>query len=80
LKYIIYLPVEKWQLVLQNDFEKLLFPRYPKIVEIKDELYRLGAAYSSMSGSGSTVFGLFPKKMSIPHRFPSHYFVRELTG
>lgn len=42
-----------------NDFEKSVFPKHPAIAEIKDKLYEKGAVYAAMSGSGSSVFGLF---------------------
>jgi 4-diphosphocytidyl-2-C-methyl-D-erythritol kinase len=73
-------PVERWKDELHNDFEKVIFPRHPEIVDIKDELYRKGAIYASMSGSGSTVYGIF-KKGNEPHlTFPPHYFVKRLSG
>ncbi|NMB81633.1 MAG: hypothetical protein GYA14_07415, partial [Ignavibacteria bacterium] len=42
-----------------NDFEQIVFIKYPEIEKIKNEFYRNGALYASMSGSGSTVFGIF---------------------
>ncbi len=44
---------------IENDFEGLVFSHYPEIGEIKLKLYELGAVFSLMSGSGSTVFGFF---------------------
>jgi len=44
---------------LVNDFEEVVFPKYPEIEYIKKRLLDVGAFYASMSGSGSTVFGLF---------------------
>lgn len=52
-------PVHEWKNVLINDFESVLFEKYPLIGEIKNRLYASGAEYASMSGSGSAVFGLF---------------------
>ncbi len=52
-------PVEQWKDLLSNDFEKTVFSKFPEIGEIKRKLYDLGAVYSSMSGSGSSVFGIF---------------------
>ena len=46
--------------LLVNDFEQNVFPLYPEIAEIKQRLLDAGAVYAAMSGSGSTVFGLFP--------------------
>ena len=50
-----------WKNGLTNDFEKSLFPLYPFLEEIKQELYAHGAFYASLSGSGSAVFGLFER-------------------
>lgn len=56
---IVALPVEEWKGLLANDFEQSVFALHPEIGAIKDRLYGLGAAYAAMSGSGSSVFGLF---------------------
>lgn len=49
----------KWKGKLTNDFEESVFPNHPVIAELKANLYAQGAAYAAMTGSGSTVFGLF---------------------
>ena len=54
--------METWKDELINDFEQSIIPQHPEINEIKQELYRMGAVYSAMSGSGSAVFGIFRKK------------------
>ena len=59
LRNIIGLPVEEWKDVVVNDFEKVVFLRYPEIEKWKNTLYELGALYASMSGSGSALFGIF---------------------
>lgn len=59
LKDIICQPVETWKDSMKNDFEDGVFQKYPEIAAIKDELYDLGAVYASMSGSGSSVYGIF---------------------
>lgn len=58
---IISLPVWQWKELLVNDFEKTVSQTHPEIATIKRELYQKGAVYASMSGSGSSVFGLFEK-------------------
>lgn len=59
LKEIVRQPVESWKESMKNDFEDSVFQKFPEIAAIKDELYDLGAAYAAMSGSGSSVYGLF---------------------
>lgn len=56
---IIKQPVESWKGLMKNDFEDSVFPAHPEIAAIKDKLYDLGAVYASMTGSGSSVFGIF---------------------
>lgn len=55
-------PVEGWKDVVVNDFEASVFPKYPAIAELKEDFYRRGAVYASMSGSGSAVFGIFKEE------------------
>ena len=75
LKETIALPVGEWKERLVNDFEASVFPQFPAIGEIKDELYRQGAIYAAMSGSGSSVFGLFTPDTSLPDvDFGKEYF------
>jgi 4-diphosphocytidyl-2-C-methyl-D-erythritol kinase len=50
---------------VNNDFEDYVFRLYPQIGEIKRSLYRSGALYASMSGSGSTLYGIFREKPEI---------------
>ena len=66
LKEIISQPVESWKGCMVNDFEESVFPQFPIIGDIKTELYRLGAVYASMSGSGSSVYGLFAPGTPLP--------------
>ena len=54
--------VDTWQSELLNQFEQSIFPKYPLIKELKDSLIQLGAVYASMSGSGSSVFGIYNEK------------------
>lgn len=52
-------PIAQWRDCIVNDFERSVFPLHPELAEVKDTLYRHGAVYASMSGSGSALFGLF---------------------
>ena len=61
IKEIIKKPITKWKDSLTNDFEKALFKKYPILPKIKNELYKQGAVYAAMSGSGSAIFGIFEK-------------------
>ena len=56
---VVMQPVETWRGLLTNDFEKSVFAIHPEIGAIKDRLYDMGAVYAAMSGSGSSLFGLF---------------------
>jgi len=57
--------MKKWKGHLVNDFENSVFMKYPLIGEIKKGLYECGAEYASMSGSGSSVYGIFNEKPSL---------------
>lgn len=81
LKEIISCPITEWKELMVNDFEESVFPEYPEIGEIKEKLYQQGAVYASMSGSGSSVFGLFPIEEPAPPAtsYPdSFYFKHKL--
>ena len=52
-------PVETWRDTLTNDFEESVFVLHPEIGAVKEQLYKMGATYAAMSGSGSALFGLF---------------------
>ena len=56
---VVKQPVESWKDGLINDFEESVFALHPEIGEVKERLYRMGATYAAMSGSGSALFGLF---------------------
>ena len=58
---IIKQPVECWRDIIVNDFETSVLPSHPAIAELKEAMYRRGAVYASMTGSGAAVFGLFKR-------------------
>ena len=76
IKEIIVQPIETWKEELQNDFEIPLFAEYPEIEKLKNDLYELGATYASLSGSGSSVFGLFKKEINIDNSNWNNYFYK----
>jgi len=62
---IIKLSITRWQNLLRNDFEKIVFTRYPVLAKLKQELINRGALYASMTGTGSALYGLFETKPEI---------------
>lgn len=71
---IIQKPVSEWRQFLKNDFEDIVFAAHPSLQKIKEQLYNSGAVYAAMSGSGSTLFGIFKNDGD----FNENYFKREL--
>lgn len=55
-------PVETWEGTVANDFERPVFEAYPVLKKIRETLYKQGAIYASLSGSGATVYGIFPER------------------
>lgn len=80
VKAIIQQPVETWSDELINDFERSIFKQHPETESIKKHLYEQGAIYASLSGSGSTVYGIFEKNKTISLGLSGHSFVKELVG
>jgi 4-diphosphocytidyl-2-C-methyl-D-erythritol kinase len=62
LEELIQMPLNEWKNNIYNDFEASVFNSHPEIGLIKDQLYKNGAIYASMSGSGSSVYGIFKEK------------------
>ncbi|MEA3316873.1 MAG: 4-(cytidine 5'-diphospho)-2-C-methyl-D-erythritol kinase [Bacteroidota bacterium] len=73
LKDLIKLPIPSWRDNIVNDFENIIFNEYPEIKKIKDELYSQGALFALMSGSGSSVFGIFDKDKELNIGFNKYY-------
>lgn len=67
LRELIKQPVEEWKNLIFNDFETSIAKHFPQIEELKATLYRLGADYASMSGSGSSVYGIYPDREKALH-------------
>lgn len=70
LAEILKQDISTWKDLLVNDFEESVFSVHPQIGEIKDELYKQGALYACMSGSGSSVFGIFSDEVNLKNQFP----------
>ncbi|MDE1192747.1 MAG: 4-(cytidine 5'-diphospho)-2-C-methyl-D-erythritol kinase [Arachidicoccus sp.] len=74
LKKIAEEKIETWRDFVRNDFEKPVFELYPEIKKIKEELYKKGALFASMTGSGSSVYGLFSEDpANIEFEFKAKY-------
>ncbi|MNK03617.1 4-diphosphocytidyl-2-C-methyl-D-erythritol kinase [compost metagenome] len=66
VKDLIHLPITEWKSNLKNDFEPSVFLKYPEIEQVKISLYQSGALFSLMSGSGSSVYAIFDRQVSLP--------------
>jgi 4-diphosphocytidyl-2-C-methyl-D-erythritol kinase len=79
LRKLNELPIAEWKHHIGNDFEQPVFQQHPVLGTIKAQLYGQGAVYAAMSGSGSTVFGIFPKEtlanVSVQVPFQSYYIL-----
>ena len=64
---IIQRPIEEWRSSLVNDFEKTVFTKHPILSALKDDLYSMGAIYASMTGTGSTLYGIFTQRPETSH-------------
>ncbi|MFI3322683.1 MAG: 4-(cytidine 5'-diphospho)-2-C-methyl-D-erythritol kinase [Rikenellaceae bacterium] len=78
LKQLPLLDVKYWKNHLKNDFETHIFKKYQEIAKIKETLYKNGAIYSSMSGSGSALFSLSESKIDIKSFENDHFFTSYL--
>lgn len=78
LTKLISQPIRQWKENIINDFEESVFNSYPEIAAVKNELYQQGALYASMSGSGSTVYGIFNRDQQAAINFPGNYYCQWL--
>ncbi len=80
LKAILAQPLPEWKNIVVNDFEPTIFKKYPLIANIKSLLYEAGALYASMSGSGSSVYGIFENLPEMDNKFKNCFvWQRELS-
>ncbi len=71
LSDLIQRPIAEWKDCIFNDFEQTIFEKHPGIKNIKNKMYKLGAIYASMSGSGSSVYGIFNQEKHLSAYFRS---------
>lgn len=70
--------ISQWKDLIENDFEKTLFPQFPRLYEIKQSLYEAGARYAALSGSGSALFGIFENNAETkPLKLPETCFIHQ---
>ena len=74
IQEIIQQPVSTWKNELTNDFEKIVFHKHEEIKKIKEIMYQHGAVYAAMTGTGSTVFGIFDAADEIDFTKEKGYF------
>lgn len=65
--------IHKWKNFVANDFEEIIFSKFPVIKSIKETLYSKGAIYAAMSGSGSAVYGIFNHTVNLNETFPGNF-------
>ena len=76
---IIASPIHRWKDHLSNDFEAGVFQLHPELAKIKQALYNSGTIYASMTGSGSTVFGIFQQPPSSMPAFDPAFQVMQIA-
>jgi len=69
---VIKEPLGKWKSLIENGFELPVFSQYPELKTIKDKLYAKGAEYASMTGSGSSIYGIFSKIPDLEREFAQY--------
>lgn len=67
-------PVSEWRKFVNNDFESVIFRKFPVIEALYQKLYAFGATYASMSGSGSSVYGIFEQEVDLKKEFESETY------
>lgn len=73
LRKALALPISNWQQTVINDFEESVFPQFPEIARVKQQLLDAKPLYAAMSGSGATVFGIFESKPSVLDSLKKHF-------
>lgn len=65
LSEVITQPIETWPDMLSNDFEKSIFNAHPELEKIKHNFYKKGATYASLTGSGSAIYAVFDRYITL---------------
>ena len=78
LEELIFLPLTSWKDKIHNQFEETVFSNHPEIKKIKEKLYESGAEYAAMSGSGSSVFGIFSSPLELKQQFEKCFVWEEM--
>lgn len=73
LAEVIQKPMRDWQGILTNDFEKIVLEKHPQLKEIKAIMLKEGAIYTSLTGSGSAIFGIFDRTTEMNRFFPDSH-------
>jgi len=76
LVQLIESSIDEWSNLIKNDFETHLFKTYPDLDEIKRQFYKDGALYASMTGSGSTMYGLFIEPPVCSAKYPLEQIIK----
>lgn len=74
IREIIQQPIDTWEKELVNNFEEIVFSKHEEIKKIKENLYSHNAIYASMTGTGSTVFGIFYNEDAVDYPIEKEYF------
>ena len=69
IQEVVKRDLREWKQLLQNDFEAHLFQRFPIIEALQQKFYALDATYASLSGSGSSVYGIFEREVALNKEF-----------
>ncbi|MFQ8826128.1 MAG: hypothetical protein ACLR76_00045 [Alistipes sp.] len=70
-------PVDRWRETVCNDFEPVVFRAHPRLERLRNEMYRRGAVYASMTGSGAAVYGIFDGGVPIDSDFGKMFVYQE---
>ena len=79
LRHLIKTPVDRWNGRVRNDFEESAFQKHPLLKELKDSLYSSGAKFASMSGSGSSLYGIFDSAPQLPEEIQKYVIWKGLA-